>query len=816
MDPEVALDHWNRLSKKSTKDFLKSIHNDIIVSPFVHDLPFGKRKATYSDWFASGKPLKTVERIIAKSVLPFYANAHTNATSTARTTSAAVHNSRDTISRCLNAQTAKGHIHETSIIFCGNSAVSGILKVHDAFRLGDEAFWVRRAIAKGARSVLYPQRTNRMHPIINSLNQLPARYRPVVFVSIQDHRSNLIPWLESIADVVAIRENSDYQLDVKQLEEQLVLHWERPLKIGSITAGNDLTGALNDTVAIAETLHKYDAFAFFDYSSVGAYSVVDMNPPPSSSYTAMRNSLAYKDGVFLSPHRMLGGSGSSGVLAVRLEIFTWADRQSSAERSKHIPMNPGRLAIERAHKRPGDILTREEAGNPNLMANIRAGLAFRLHQIMNPRLVLGMEYELSSEIFYRLSATKNNITILGTPGIDRIPVFCATVSVPLLSTVVKPLQIHYELLSTIMNDFFGVEMESICAGSNTSQSQKFNTANEIALWDLISSNNLDGKGRSLSSAAYNSNYRPDKYNTMYKQCSVSSPSLKSGFIRFSFPHFAREKDVEFVIQSLEWVARYGFLLIPLYRIDTERGTWAIRPAVRRAVFQSINLNQLNSGHRGDYIQVATDCIYTLRELFLKQRKENKNRLLPTPKTLDVPSARVLHSLKQARLSFNNVFFGKAHLPPTFTMPGFTPYIPLSTSRIEKTRSMPPRRLTYFSSDYLSPHAKRTLTEGGADQYRSKSGQALSAEEQYNSNLCIPEKGPWHHNTPDTTVKDALEELSWSELELELRAVEAETHSRQSRWFVMPIEVADLYFSGEESLMCFPEPKVISRRLSHRP
>ncbi|KAG0021634.1 Transmembrane protein 41B [Entomortierella chlamydospora] len=83
-----------------------------------------------------------------------------------------------------------------------------------------------------------------------------------------------------------------------------------------------ITPKQNDTVAIAEFLHKYDAFAFFDYAGVGSYTKVDMNPRPSNEFVSMRDSKAYKDGVFLSPHKMAGGPGSSGVLVARLEVFS--------------------------------------------------------------------------------------------------------------------------------------------------------------------------------------------------------------------------------------------------------------------------------------------------------------------------------------------------------------------------------------------------------------------------------------------------------------------------------------------------------------
>ena len=51
--------------------------------------------------------------------------------------------------------------------------------------------------------------------------RIPAEERPVVFVGPFEHHSNELPWRESVADVVVIPEDSDGQIDVARLEEEL-------------------------------------------------------------------------------------------------------------------------------------------------------------------------------------------------------------------------------------------------------------------------------------------------------------------------------------------------------------------------------------------------------------------------------------------------------------------------------------------------------------------------------------------------------------------------------------------------------------------
>jgi selenocysteine lyase/cysteine desulfurase len=75
--------------------------------------------------------------------------------------------------------------------------------------------------------------------------------------------------------------------------------------IGALNAGSNITGVLTNTNAFSALLHKYDALAFWDYAAAAPYVKIDMNPP--------NNELAYKDGVYFSMHKFVGGPDSPGV-----------------------------------------------------------------------------------------------------------------------------------------------------------------------------------------------------------------------------------------------------------------------------------------------------------------------------------------------------------------------------------------------------------------------------------------------------------------------------------------------------------------------
>ncbi|KAF9206648.1 hypothetical protein BGZ49_002057 [Haplosporangium sp. Z 27] len=845
MDPKIQLAPWARLHQKSPRSLLKEIQNDIISSPIIANPAFGIKKSIYTDFFASSKPLRKFESIMMENVLPFYANTHTSTTSTAKTTTTAVKLSRETIQRCTNAMTTPGHVHQATVIFCGDGSTSGINKVRNVFRLGDEAYWARKANSESlVRQFgnIFPKDNETLNPSTSctgpcchtaldpltssSLYTRPEpQHRPVVFLSIQEHHSNLLPWRESCADVIVIPENPvTHLLDLEALEHQLILHQHRPLKLGTFSAGSNITGVLNDTVAISELLHKYDAFAFFDYAGVGPYTAIDMNPKPSSDDHT--KNLAYKDGVFISTHKFLGGPGSSGILVARLEIFDWIEKHSGTDKNEYIPAAPGGgtvdMVIQGRHKYTNSVVAREEAGTPNILATIRAGLVFQLQEIVNPEWILQKEYKLAKKILGRLTAPEmeKSIHVLGASEQDRVAVFSLTIAVPrLLSQDQKqPLQIHYALLSTLMNDFFGIEMRGgcMCAGPYASKLLKFDAAKESAFWKL-----LLGEDKETPKNLYRDNIH---------QKNLCSKSLKPGFVRFSFSYFAKDKDVDFVIQSLEWMAQYGYLLVPLYKLDADSGEWSLREAVRKFVISEIPSKRMTSGQRKHCIPVAVQCINGLQKLFQEQskleRQQVKNGMygsinhtpevtndscpdvsndscpevsndchpeVPTNCHQEVVESRFSPVIRQARNSF-------ARLSGIFSQIKFAqdqvhPRVPDTVDQIPDSCS----DTSSINSDTNEHQAMESTQSQSAPNISSPSSASITT-----LNSPDPENNLNRRSSIFSTIlpsgvknqqkilEDALNELSANLLEDEIRAVETSKLAKELRWFVSPLEVAQLY------------------------
>jgi selenocysteine lyase/cysteine desulfurase len=92
-------------------------------------------------------------------------------------------------------------------------------------------------------------------------------------------------------------------LDKTALEEQLQNYSKLNKRIiCSLNAASNITGILTDVDAISSLVHEYSGFIFWDYATAAPYVKIDMN----SSATA------YKDAIFISTHKFIGGPGTPG------------------------------------------------------------------------------------------------------------------------------------------------------------------------------------------------------------------------------------------------------------------------------------------------------------------------------------------------------------------------------------------------------------------------------------------------------------------------------------------------------------------------
>ena len=69
--------------------------------------------------------------------------------------------------------------------------------------------------------------------------------------------------------------------------------------------------------------HKVNCLACFDYAASAPYQDINVTGPSFGHFKldADDHKLAYKDAVYFSPHKLVGGPGSSGILIAKRNII---------------------------------------------------------------------------------------------------------------------------------------------------------------------------------------------------------------------------------------------------------------------------------------------------------------------------------------------------------------------------------------------------------------------------------------------------------------------------------------------------------------
>ncbi len=477
---------------------LDTIRDAVIGDRDAVDGPFGPRRVTYADYTASGRALSFIEDYIRSSVLPLYANTHTESSGTGLQTTRFREEAREIIRRCLGAT------DEHVVLFCGSGSTGAI--DHMVRVLG----------------LRIPDQLDTRYGLTDTI---PAAERPVIFIGPFEHHSNEIPWRESIADVVAIPEDADGHIDLDRLEKELEAHADRPLKIGSFSAASNVTGILSDVRAISVLLHRHGALSFWDFAAAAPYVDVEMSPIDAG----VDGEFAYKDAIFISPHKMIGGPGTPGLLVARRELF-----------QNRVPTVPGGGTVRHVnaveHVYLDDIEHREEGGTPAIIGSIRTGLVFQLKEAVGAELIRQREEAFITRAIASWAANPR-LEILGNHEADRLSI---------VSFVVRygKQYLHHNFVVALLNDLFGIQARGGCSCAGP-------YGHRLLGIDLETSQEFEVEARTCD-------------------------GIKPGWVRVNFNYFIDDAVADFIIDAVHLIADEGWRLLPHYRFEPVSGLWRHR------------------------------------------------------------------------------------------------------------------------------------------------------------------------------------------------------------------------------------------------
>ncbi len=453
------------VAQQDLEDFFLRFRKHTIGVDQSYVTPYGQVKMIYADWTASGRLYQPIEDRIASDLGPFLGNTHTETSITGCSMTKAYHASRILIKDHVGA------LPEDILIPTG-SGMTG-------------------AVNKFQRILGF-----KVHERYRDQITIPAADHPVVFVTHMEHHSNQTSWLETIADVVLIPHQDNGMIDLDGFRDLIRKYDHQKIKIAAVTSCSNVTGIQTPYHEIARVMHEHDGLCFVDFACSAPYIEINMRPA---------DPLDHLDAIYFSPHKFLGGPGTSGILVFKPDLYT-----------NEVPDHPGGGTVkwtnpwgERSYINA--IEDREDGGTPPFLQTIRVALAIKVKEEMGIDRIQSREHAMIERLWPRMISIPG-LHVLAPDQPNRLPVFSFYID-----------DLHFNLGVKLLNDKFGIQVRGGCSCAGT-------------------------YGHYLLSISYETS------KSITEDIEKGILSSKAGWMRLSLHPIMTNAEVDFIVESLHQLA----------------------------------------------------------------------------------------------------------------------------------------------------------------------------------------------------------------------------------------------------------------------
>jgi len=571
----------------------RSLREDIIGEEQIIGTAFGPRKLVYCDYTASGRAVGKIEDFILRQVLPYYGNTHTLTTATARQTTNFRNEARNTVKHYFNCDP-----QDDAVIFVENGTTGAVNKFvrilersasWSSLKWGDKntswepEFYFRRDRWGSVECTLCNVRMKNenvyrshcqtaMHTekLAQKGKDAPASRDPkddhlLFLLDPWAHHSLSLPFREMKMDDpnkhVTIAEFTDNPHFIDELVECASKH--KGPKIAVLSAGSNVTGSIRDVQRITQLLHEVACIVCWDFAAVAGHRKIDLNPKHLGD-------LAKIDVAFFSPHKLLGGPGTSGILVAKKRLL-----------QNKVPATPGGGSVFYVTSGSQTYIQtnedREEAGTPNIIACIKTGLVYHLANQTPHALIEKRERDLQKQLLEAWKEHKN-IEILGGGDEDGLG---------MISFMIRRqgLYLHYNYVVCLLNDLFGVQGRGGCACAGPLGQSLLGIDSELAR----------------------------RFEHILETSGVDV--IRPGFVRVGVHFTMSDEDIQVLKDAVLFVAEHGWQFLPLYTFDPETGEWELRRDsinARRMWLTELDFRSASSFSNGGDVSLPLNPISELR------------------------------------------------------------------------------------------------------------------------------------------------------------------------------------------------------------